>query len=110
MQESRKMFWENQQVLNDGEVDEIVDLATKAYYDANHASGYFLRGKKDPEMIQVDRRSLSHGVIPQFVIPKDQSNTAPYVIEVKRGADSGRMSPTQRRYITDHLSSFVHSG
>ena len=110
MQESRKMFWENQQVLNDGEVDEIVNLATKAYYDSDHASGYFLRGKKDPELIQVERRSLNPGVIPEFVIRKDQSITAPYVIEVKRGADSGRISPTQRRYITDHLSSFVPSG
>ena len=104
------MFWENQQVLNDGEVDEIVDLATKAYYDADHASGYFLRGKKDPELIQVERKSLNPGVIPEYVIRKDPSITAPYVIEVKRGADSGRISPTQRRYITDHLSSFVPSG
>ena len=110
MKESRKLFWENQQVLNDGEVDEIVNLATKAYYDSDHASGYFLRGKKDPELIQVERRSLNPGVIPEFVIRKDQSITAPYVIEVKRGADSGRISPTQRRYITDHLSSFVPSG
>ena len=100
-------MWENQQVLNDGEVDEIVDLATKAYYDADHASGYFLRGKKDPEMIQADRRGLNPGVIPEYVIRKDQSSTAPYVIEVKRG---DRISPTQRRYITDHLSSFVPSG
>ena len=74
----------------------------------NTASGkeYLLRGKKAEEIFHVERRSPTAEGVSDYFSRGIRGSNDDIVVEVR---SSKRLTPMQRNYITDHLSSFAPS-
>ena len=112
-----KFFLERRKIPDQRQLDEIPVVVKEArdLYDVpsfhirrNTESGkeYLLRGKKAAEVFHVERRSPTAEGVSDYFSRGIRGSNDDIVVEVR---SSKRLTPMQRNYITDHLSSFAPS-
>ena len=108
IQDTRRLVFEQRQVPDQKQLDDLINVVKKAYYDrADNLNAYYLRGKKSPETFSIDRRSGENpDLASDYMLRTYRTNTSPIVIEVPKRDSNADLSPTAIRYAENIISSY----